>query len=373
MNIGIDGRLLDTKVTGINRVLLNIVNSLPQFDTTNKYFLYTYDNNPYKNNFYNYIITQRSKLPRQIYEHYWLNFILPRHLVEQNIDVFFTPYFLVPLSKGSHKNVIVIHDVMTKACGQFFTGHYKKYMDFIVPLSIKRSDSIITISKSSQQDILKYYGVPPEKVHYMHLWTDERYKPIKFNEEERKSLLNKFNLPDRFILFIGAIEERKNISGILKVSDILCSKGIDIKFLLIGKQSFGFKRLHEEIKKRTGRVIYIDYVEEEDIPIIYNLSTLFLFPSYYEGFGLPPLEAMKCGVPVLSSKNSSLIEVVGDGGLLFDASDYGAFAESIISLLNDEVFYNMMKDKAIKQAKKFTPEVQMPKLIDLFNSYQVNI
>ena len=131
---------------------------------------------------------------------------------------------------------------------------------------------------------------------------------------------------------------------------------------MIGKQGFGFKQLHEEeIKKRSGRVIYIDYVEEEDIPIIYNLSTLFLFPSYYEGFGLPPLEAMKCGVPVLSSKNSSLIEVVGDGGLLFDANDYGAFAESIISLLNDEVSYNMMKDKAIKQAKKFTPKVQMPK------------
>jgi len=369
MRIGIDVRLLGERITGITRYLINVLHYLPQFDSKNKYSLFSYDKTKFDNKFYEHHIVQQTKLPRQLSEHLWLNFSLPNLLTEKNIDLFFTPYILVPIKKSLHKNVIVIHDVMTKACPQFFTSYYKKYMDFIVPLSIKRSDSIITISESSRQDILKYYNVSPEKVRYMYLWTDEKYKPINFSEEEREFWINKYNLPSKFILFIGAIEERKNIRGILKISDILFSRGIDMKFLLIGKRSLGFKQLYEEIKKRSERVIYINYVEEEDIPIIYNLSTLFLFPSYYEGFGLPPLEAMKCGVPVLSSKNSSLTEVIGDGGLLFDANDYESFAESIISLLNDKVFYNMMRDKAIKQAKKFTPEVQMPKLIDLFNSY----
>jgi glycosyltransferase involved in cell wall biosynthesis len=109
-------------------------------------------------------------------------------------------------------------------------------------------------------------------------------------------------------------------------------------------------------------------VKEEDLPLIYNLASIFLFPSHYEGFGLPPLEAMKSGVPVLASNNSSLPEVVGEGGLMFGDDDTDRFVDNIIKLIIDKDFYNELKSKAIKQAAKFSPEKQMPKLIDIFNS-----
>lgn len=368
MKIGIDARLLSEKITGINRFLWNVVKYLPLFDTNNKYVLFTYEGTKYRNNFYSYNYLVKSKLPRQFCEHYWLNFILPKLLIDQSINLFFTPYILVPLKRGPYKNVIVIHDVMTKASKQFFTSYYKKYMDFIVPAAIKRSDAIVTVSESAREDIIKYYNVSQEKVHLMHLWTDEKYSPLKLDDEQVNQINKKYELPEIFILYVGAIEERKNILGILKISDILKSRGVNVKIVLVGSRGFGFKRLNDEIIKRKDSVLYLDYVQEQDLPLIYNLAKVFLFPSYYEGFGLTPLEAMKCGLPVLASKNSSLIEVVGDGGLLFDPEDHNSFVDQIVLLLNNKEFHASMKTKALAHSEKYKPKNEITKLIKLFNS-----
>ncbi|NWG29097.1 MAG: glycosyltransferase family 4 protein [Ignavibacteriaceae bacterium] len=368
MRIGIDARLLSGNMTGISRYLWNVIKYIPEFDKKNKYFLYLQDEVVLKNSFYNYVNVPKSKLPKQVYSHYWLNFVLPKSLEKNKIDLFFTPYILVPVKKSLRKNVIVIHDVMTRACPQFFTAYYKKYMSVIVPQSIKRADAIVTVSQSAKNDIVKFYGVLPDKITVTHLWTDDNYRPLDIDREERIVLMKKYDLPEKFILYVGAIEERKNIPGILKISDILKSNNIDIKIVLIGAKGFGFDRFKDEIIKRKDRVLHIDYVPEQDLPFIYNLAKIFLFPSFYEGFGLPPLEAMKCGLPVLAGKNSSVIEVVGEGGLLYDVEAYKSFADSIISLLNDEHKYFNMKHRAIKQSENFKPENEIVKLINLFNT-----
>lgn len=367
MNIGIDARLLSGRMTGISRYLRNILEYLPSFDFNNKYYLFTDSEITPLNNFYSVISAKKKKLPRQIYSHYWLNYILPKYLSENKIDIFFTPYLLVPLSKSLCKNVIVIHDSMPKACEQYYSFHYKKYLELILPGSIRRSDAIITDSKSAMHDIIKYNGVSPEKINYMHLWTNENYKVRNFSNEEKKILLSKYNLPEKYILYVGAIEERKNIKGLLKISDILHSKGNDIKFVLIGKGGFGHKRLFNEINNRKDRVIHKNSIDEEDLPLVYNLAKIFLFPSYYEGFGLPPLEAMKSGIPILTSDNSSLPEVVGNGGLMYDADDNESFVTNIINLLKDDELYRNMSKRALNQAKKFTAQRQLPKLIEIFN------
>jgi glycosyltransferase involved in cell wall biosynthesis len=368
MNIGIDARLLSTKIRGTSRYLANIIQYLPQFDKTNKYYLFQYEDLPTDNKFYTYVQIEKGKLPRQIYEHYWLNFILPRHISELNIDIFFTPYIFVPLRKRTWKNVIVIADSLTKTCKEYYTYHYRKYMDILVPPSIKRSDSIVTISNSAKQDILRFYKVQPDKIQVMHLWTDDKYKPVEIAEIEKRNLLIKYNLPAKFILFVSVLEERKNITSIIKVSDVLASRGFDIKFVLVGREGFGYQKIESELKKRSKNIIHLKFVDDKDLILLYNLSTIFFFPSYHEGFGLPPLEAMKCGIPVISSNNSSLPEVIGEGGIMGDANDYDFFVESIISLLTDEMFYTKMKHKALEQAKKFKPDNLIIKLINVFNS-----
>jgi glycosyltransferase involved in cell wall biosynthesis len=368
MNIGIDARLLGEKITGITRYLINVLEYLPSYDKKNNYSLFAYKKTEFDENFYKHHIVSNSKLSRQIKEHFWLNFTLPKILDKESIDIFFTPYILVPFKKTSKKNVIVIHDVMTKACPQFFTAYYKKYMSVIVPQSIKRADAIVTVSQSAKNDIVKFYDVHPDKITVTHIWTDEKYKPLQLNEEEKEFVRKKYNLPDKFILYVGAIEERKNILGILKIADILKSRDVDMRIVLVGNKGFGFEKLSAEMYQRNDRIIHIEHIAEENLPSIYNLAEILLFPSFYEGFGLPPLEAMKCGLPVITGKNSALLEVVGEGGLLLDSEDYSSFADNIILLLNDQTFYDEMKLKALKQAEKFKPDNEIVKLVNLFNS-----
>jgi len=135
---------------------------------------------------------------------------------------------------------------------------------------------------------------------------------------------------------------------------------------LIGKPGFGFKEIFKEVKTRDN-ICYLDHIQDKDLPHIYNLAKIFLFPSFYEGFGLPPLEAMQSGLPVLTSNVSSLPEVVGEGGVMHDPRDYKGFTRDIIRLLDSKDFYQEMKNKAVLQAKKFSWRKATEELVNIFN------
>lgn len=368
MKIGIDARLLSGKMTGISRYLWNVIKYIPQFDHQNDYTLFLHEDVKIEDDFYNLQTVKTSVLPRQIQSHFWLNFKLPKILEKGKFDIFFTPYILVPLKKGNYKNVIVIHDSMPKLCKDFYTSYYRRYMDIIVPMGIKRADAIVTVSKAAMDDLVNHQNSGREKTSFMHLWTDDKYKMRNLSENFKDELRKRYNLPEDFILYVGAIEKRKNIDGILKISDLLHSMNIQNKIVLVGASGYGADKIFPEIAKREGRVIKSNYIEEKDLPYIYNLAKIFLFPSYYEGFGLPPLEAMKSGIPVISSANSSLIEVIGEGGIKNNPDDHHKFANDIKKLLTDEAYYNQMSSNALEQAAKFKPELQIPKLVNVFES-----
>lgn len=369
MRIGIDARLLSTKIRGTARYLSNLIEYLPQFDTKNEYFIFQYEDVSRDNQFYKYIPIKKSKLPRQIFEHYWLNFVLPNLITKHKIDIFFTPYIFVPLFKKNWNNVIAIHDSLTKVCKEYYTYHYRKYLDIMVPPSIKRSDKIITVSQSAKEDIIKFYDVDPNKIEYLYHWTNDKYRPIDLSSDQKIVLRTKYGLPEKFILFVSVLEERKNITGIFKVSDLLSERGIDIKIVFVGREGFGFDKIADTFNSKSDRFIRLKDIDDKDLVSIYNLATLFFFPTHYEGFGLPPLEAMKCGLPVIASNNSSIPEVVGDGGILGEANNYEFFAEKIALLLSDNNYYSSLKQKAIKQAEKFTAENHLTKLVNIFNSF----
>lgn len=368
MRIGIDARLLSTKIRGTSRYLTNLIECLPQFDSKNEYFVFQYEDIPQSQNFYTYVSIKKTKLPRQIFEHYWLNFILPKLLSKLKIDIFFTPYIFVPFTKRNWKNVIVIHDSLTKVCKEYYAYSYRKYLDILVPFSVRRSDAVITVSKSAMNDVIKYFGVDKNKITPLHLWTDKKYRPIEIQANEKKEMQEKYNLPEKFILFVSVLEERKNISGILKVMELLADRGREYKIVFVGREGFGFEKISDKFYSMKNRIIHLKEINDNDLVLIYNLATVFFFPTHYEGFGLPPLEAMKCGLPVIASNNSSLPEVVGEGGILANYDDYNFFADEIIRLFSDEIYRNNMKQKALEQAQKFSAENHICKLIDIFNS-----
>ena len=341
MNIGIDARVLEKKMTGIGRYLMDILQGI-QSDEENKYYLFSVNEINSDLEPFIEIKTHNAKIPDKLYSPYWLNFILPKLVKKYNIDILFSPNNLLPKKKMDCKTVVAIHDLHHLTNKRNHSFIYRNYLSFQLPYSIKNSDVIIAISESTKGDLIKHFNVDANKIVVIYRTADKKFKPFPLTDLEYKNIKTILKLPEKYVLYVGIIENRKNILGILKTADLLYSKSIDIKFVLVGKPGYGFKSIEEEIIKRKN-VIYLNYIEEEDLVSIYNLAFLFFFPSFYEGFGLPPLEAMQCGIPVLCSNIPALQEVVGNNGFLRNAEDYEGFADYIIKLLSDSRRYSEMK------------------------------
>lgn len=377
MNIGIDARVLERRMSGIGRYLIDILKAIPSYTLVSNCTLFSMNKINFMekinraNIFFKIINTGSSKIPSKLFSPFWLNFVLPGLIDKNKIDIFLSPNHLLPAKSLRCKSVIVIHDLHHLTNKRNHSYFYRTYVNFQLPYSIKNSDIIIAISESTKDDIIKHFKVSPDKIKVIYRTADKKFKPTIICDKEREDLKIKLKLPERYVLYVGMIESRKNILGILKTADILHSKKVDIKFVLVGKPGYGFNFIEEEINKREN-IIYLNYVEEEDIVSIYNLALLFFFPSYYEGFGLPPLEAMQCGVPVLCSNIPPLKEVVGSNGFLRDPEDHNGFAEDIISLINNSELYSDMKQRSINQAKKFSPDESIAKLFEIFNDLKRN-
>jgi glycosyltransferase involved in cell wall biosynthesis len=372
MKIGIDASILARKnITGINRLLRNILYYLAKLDKNNEYFLFSpVELIEFDQENYNLIITNRKDIlfNNKYLVPFWLHFLLPRALNQVGVDIFFQPNYFVPLFSTT-KNiqyVTLIPDLITKKMPYFRNSMYKLYLNMGLLNTLKKSEKIVTISNNSKKDILHYYKSPQEKIDVIYLAANKIFKPRILDEKSKKIIIDKYKIPENYILHIGAIEKRKNIIGILNICDIVRSKNLNINLVLIGKGGYGYKEIISEINKRKY-IRYLGYVENKDLPYILNLAKIFLFPTFYEGFGLPPLEAMRSGLPTLTSNTSSMPEIVGEGGIMHNPKDYEGFAKDIIRLLEDNFFYQVMKEKALKQAKKFEWEISCKKLIEIFN------
>lgn len=368
MNIGIDARLLERRITGIGRVLILILEKLPEVDSQNKYFLFSYGQLVNIDKFYTNISTVKSFIPQKLFSPIWNNFILPNYLKKNKIDIFFSVNQIIPLVKGrTTKYISVVHDVIYKADKKFLPVIYRKYLQFFAYFSVKNSEVIITDSHYSKQDILKNYRVDEKKIKVIYSSANEEFHSIDLTSEEIRNLKEKYRLPKYVVLYVGMIENRKNIIGILNIADIISKKNTEVGFLLIGKIGHGGKELLKEINKRKN-VSYLGSVGDQELKTMYNIASVFLFPSFYEGFGFPPLEAMQSGLPVLSSNNTSLKEIVGSGGIMYDALDYNSFVEDILKLIEDKAFYERMRQKGFEHAKKFNINNTVKELVGTFNS-----
>lgn len=369
MNIAIDARLLERRITGIGRSLMLILNEIPKLDKNNKYFLFTYEKIDHDNKFYENISTIKSFLPQKLFSPVWSNFILPFYLKKNKIDILFSVNQIVPLVKlKPTKYISIVHDVIYKADANFLPTVYRKYLQIFAYFSIRISDLIITISEYSKNDILKNYSIDSNKIKVVLQSANSDFKNIGLNEIQKDEIKKSYKLPPKIVLYVGMIENRKNIFGILKVADLIKNSNENIEFILVGKLGYGSDKIVKEISKRKN-VQHLSDVDDDMLKKLYNVSDVFLFPSLYEGFGYPPLEAMQCGLPVIASNNTSLSEVVGDGGLLHHPHDYEAMAKDVLRLTIDKEFYTMISQKGIKQAGKFNLNKTVQKIVDIFNTF----
>lgn len=368
MNIGIDARLLERKITGIGRFLIILLENFPLYDKHNNYYLFTYENVEFKPEFYKNIPTVRSILPQKLFSPIWCNFILPYYLKKYNIDILFSVNQVVPLIKIKKcKYISVVHDVIYKADPSFLPFIYRKYLQLFAYFSVRVSDMIITVSEYSKSDILKHYNIDSNKVKVVLQSANKIFHPKKLSEQDKKNFREKFGLKEKVVLYVGMIENRKNVQTILKIADLFARREKELIFVLIGKIGYGGNKIRIEIDKRKN-VLHLMNIDDETLSNFYNISDVFLFLSLYEGFGYPPLEAMQSGLPVIASDNTSLKEIISDGGILCDPNDYSSIFNEINKLLDDKNYWETVSKAGIERAKKFTLEKSVTQIISIFNS-----
>jgi glycosyltransferase involved in cell wall biosynthesis len=290
-----------------------------------------------------YIIMKSNFL--SITEQWELPLVLNKY---KNEAIFHSPSFVSsPFIKCP--TIMTIHDLNHLKFPEYYTRFHRYYYNYIVKPSALKAKKILTVSEFSKKEIVNWLNCESEKVVVTYNGIDENFKVINDNDKLR-NIRTKYDLPEKFILYIGNLKPHKNIANLIKAI-----KKINQKIILVinGKSNESLNKIIME-NHVENKIKFIGYVNDDDLPALYNLAELFIYPSLYEGFGLPPLEAMACGCPVITSNTSSLPEVVGDAGIMVNPYHVEEIARAIDLVLSNENLRREMIEKGLKQAQKFS-------------------
>ncbi len=265
-----------------------------------------------------------------------------------------TEHLLMPLP--GIPTVLTVHDLIFRHLPEHHKHLNRWYLNVTMPLYCRRADHIIAVSEATRRDLMAAYNLPREKISVIHEAADLRFVPQP--EKGVAAVRAHYGLPEDFLLYVGTIEPRKNLVRLLHVWEGLYAAGEAPPLVIVGKRGWlsdDFFIALEESPSREA-VILTGYVLDMDLPTIYAAATAFVFPSLYEGFGLPPLEAMACGTPVACGDGSSLPEVVGDAALLFDPTDEEAMERDLRRLLSDAGLREELRERGLRRAAQFSWE-----------------
>jgi len=299
----------------------------------------------------------------------WEQVVLPFQILRHKIDILFSAGMTAPLICPV-PSVLVIHDLQHVLQPQNFPRGYLLFLKTVIHLSVRAADGIVTISRKVRDDILKFYRIPSGEIAVIHHGVD---KDVFFPRGaiEVEAIRGKYDLPERFILYAAASLPHKNHARLLEAMRILKERGYRTGLVLIGARDKGYDSIAEKIKKMglQTEVIFTGWLSFEDIPSIYCASDAFVFPSLNEGFGLPIIEAMACGVPVVCSNIEPLPEVAGDAAHFFDPYDPASIAEGISTVISDRDLRRELIEKGFRRAAEFTWEDTALKTLEFIMSY----
>lgn len=358
MKIGIDSRAAKWyRGTGIGTYTYQLINSLNKLDVFNNYLLFTaegYNNDLILKDNFKVLPIADSKATN-----FWDEVNIPNLLYDKNIDIYHVPQNGVGLPENKTcPFVITLHDTipihMPETVGDRYLDIFTREMDNIV----KRSDAIITVSQYSKDDIAKDFNYPKNKIFVTHLASEDIYKPL--DKTYCSDILKKhYGLSTNYILYVGGFSPRKNIVGLIEAfSRIVDKLPKDINLVIAGNKgkSYAIYKACAERLKIEDRVIFPGFISMDHMPQLYNGAALFVYPSFYEGFGLPPIEAMACGIPVITSNVTSIPEIVEDAALLFNPKETEVLSEKIYEALSNETLRNDLISKGFKKANSLSWE-----------------
>jgi len=367
MRIGLDLHTMTELMQGSRTYIYNLIKSILELDRTNEYYLYFSDfenvatDSLFKrSNVHCRIIVPSSRFIR-------LPISFPLKLAADKIDLFHCQYMAPPLCPCPY--LVSLHDIIHETNPQFYPAGLRFLMHHLYPISARRAAKVLTISQYSKSQIARIYKIPEERIVVTYVGVSNAFRFVG-DKEKIKLIAEKYGIKGRYILFVGRIEPRKNLGTLIDAYHLLrTGYAIDHQLAIAGMKDPLFEDFHNNIIARAegDSVVFTGGVAENDLPYLYNGADLFVYPSYAEGFGLPVLEAMACGVPVIAANGTALPEAVGNAGIMAPPENPEIWAEAMHSVLSDPELQETMSQKGLQRAQLFTWRKTAEKVLEAYS------
>lgn len=365
MRIGIIARGLSEQSGGVKQYIESLTSALLRIDSENEYYIF-HDSYKYVQKFpdANNIVMQSSN------KVLWDFILLPITLRKYQLDVVLFPKNVIPFFINT-KSIVVIHDLayyMPELHAYPLVDTI--YMKTMIKSSLKRADAIVSVSENTKNDIISLLGIDERLISVIYEAADSKY--TKTTRSELEVFKRNYGLAQPYIFYSGTLSPRKNMIRFLRSFNKIKDKTLH-KLVLTGGKSHNDKHVRELISKMGDSVQVLGYVPDEDMPLIYNLADLFVYPSLYEGFGLPPLEAMACGCPVIASNTSSIPEVVEDAAIIIDPYDVDEIADAMERVINDKELRKNLIEKGYENVRRFSWEKSAHEILNICKGLCKNV
>lgn len=387
LRIGIDYTSAVRQQAGIGRYTRNLIRALAELDSDNQYILLVASGGISRGRLRNGLAAwpENFRTRSVPISDRWLNILwqrfrlpVPVQWVTGRLDLFHSPDFVLP-PVGRTPAILTVHDLSFLRVPHCFLPEFRQYLETAVARAVRRAQRILADSENTRQDLIELLAVEPEQVCVLYPGVEPCFRPVE-DTSVLERVRVRYNLPHRFILGLGTLQPRKNFDGLIQAfAQLLAARGhepevADVYLVIVGDRGW----LYEEVlalPKRLGlqeKVHMAGFVNDTDLPALYTLAEILAFPSWYEGFGLPVLEAMACGTPVVAANNSSLPEVMGEAGLLVDAGDSQAWAEALARLLTDKNLQDRLVAAGRERARRFTWVESAQRLLAVYRSLAID-
>jgi glycosyltransferase involved in cell wall biosynthesis len=363
LKIGIDARWIFREISGVGRVTEKLIRNLAEIDRENFYYLFFREPYLLEKYFRRWPDSPRLRpvlVPWGIFAPggQWG---IPSRVRELDLDIFHSTNYFIPLFlKKDVKVIATVHDLIPLKFPQFTPRAWKTRLHplfrRVLVRSTRRADRVITVSHHTRRDLVADLSLPPEKIAVVYNGIDEAYRP-QGGEKIRPVLEEKLDFTGPYLLYVGRFDPYKNVVGLIRAfGEFLLHRSDEPRLVLAGHHDRRYPQAAQAVSELglSSRVVFLGGVDEETLVALYNGARILILPSLYEGFGLPPLEAMACGTPVIASDRGSLPEVVGEAGLLIDPEHTRAIASAIKKLWDSEELRRSFRERGLARAQKFS-------------------
>jgi glycosyltransferase involved in cell wall biosynthesis len=370
MRIGIDATALPPNPVGAGNYIINLIRSLAALEEPEELVVFAQPHGrrlidvPPRPGFAWVVLPEMNPALRLG----WEQTVFPLLIRRNGIDLLHSLHYTMPLVRPC-KTVVTYHDMTFF----FYPGLHTRTKRWFFPLAIRasarRADALIAVSENTRRDSIRILGIPPEKICAIPLGVAAHFRPIADRaclEQTRR----KYNLPDRFILYVGLVEPRKNLPSLIRAYQSLASRGVNQALVVVGRFGWMVSEVLDLVNELgfKDRVHFTGYIPDQDLPMVYNLADLFVYPSVYEGFGLPPIEALACGTPVVTTAVSTMPEHVGEAGVLVPPDDEETLAQAMYKVLVTPSLRQELAKKGPQQAAQFTWEQTSRKTMQVYRN-----